>query len=244
MWLKITTNYSPNFSIPKRTKKKIKFIILHYTGMKKELDAINRLCNPKSKVSSHYFVKKSGKVINLVPDSYVAWHAGKSRWGKFNSLNKYSIGIEIQNSGHDNNYENFSLKQIKSLRLLLKKLIFIYKISPKNILGHSDIAPNRKKDPGEKFPWKILFKKGFINWHKLVEKKIRIHRGKKLSLIEEKIFLKNLYKFGYCRIKKENSSKNKIYLTKAFQRRFRQSLVNGKIDKECLLISKSLIKNN
>ena len=104
MWLKITTNYSPNFSIPKRTKKKIKFIILHYTGMKKELDAINRLCNPKSKVSSHYFVKKSGKVINLVPDSYVAWHAGKSRWGKFNSLNKYSIGIEIQNSGHDNNY--------------------------------------------------------------------------------------------------------------------------------------------
>ena len=242
MWLKITTNYSPNFSIPKRSKKKIKFIILHYTGMKKELDALNRLCNPKSKVSSHYFVKKSGKVINLVPDSYVAWHAGKSRWGKFNSLNKYSIGIEIQNSGHDNNYENFSLKQIKSLRLLLKKLIFIYKISPKNILGHSDISPNRKKDPGEKFPWKKLSKFKLVRWHNLNEKKLKNLRSIKLNNDSKLEFLKNLNKIGYKKIYSQSLFLNMKILAKAFQRRYRPSLINGVIDKECLYISKSLVK--
>ena len=242
--MNLIKNYSQNFSLPKREKKLIKYIIIHYTGMKKEELAIKRLCDPKSKVSSHYFLKKNGEIINFIPDLYTAWHAGNSCWNKINSLNRFSIGIEISNPGHDFYYSNFSLKQIKALERLLKLLMKNYKISIKNVLGHSDIAPNRKKDPGEKFPWKILFKKGFINWHKLVEKKMRIHRGKKLSLIEEKIFLKNLYKFGYCRIKKENSLKNKIYLTKAFQRRFRQGLVNGKIDKECFLISKSLIKTN
>tara|TARA_Y100000591_G_scaffold282834_1_gene263427 strand:+ start:997 stop:1752 length:756 start_codon:yes stop_codon:yes gene_type:complete len=248
MTLKIGLNllkrYSPNFDLPERKKKQIKFIIIHYTGMNKESLAIKRLRDPKSKVSAHYFIKDNGNIINIVPDTYVAWHSGKSLWKNYKSLNKYSIGIEISNPGHNNNYKSFSFNQISSLLKLIKFLVKEYKIKKMNILGHSDIAPNRKKDPGEKFPWKILFKKGFINWHKLVEKKIRIHRGKKLSLIEEKIFLKNLYKFGYCRIKKENSLKNKIYLTKAFQRRFRQGLVNGKIDKECFLISKSLIKTN
>ena len=107
MWLKITNNYSPNFSLPKRSKKKIKFIILHYTGMKKETLAIKRLCDLKAKVSSHYFIKKNGKILQLVPDLYEAWHAGKSSWKKHNHLNKSSIGIEIHNSGHDNFYENF-----------------------------------------------------------------------------------------------------------------------------------------
>ena len=239
MWLKITTNYSPNFSVPKRSKKRIKFIILHYTGMKNELNAINRLCNPKSNVSSHYFVKKNGKVINLVPDSYVAWHAGKSCWGKFKSLNKYSIGIEIQNSGHDNNYENFSSKQIKSLCLLLKKLISIYKIGPKNILGHSDIAPNRKKDPGEKFPWKKLSKLDLVKWN---EKKLKNFRAVKLSNDSKLEFLRNLNKIGYKKIHSHNLVFNMKILAKAFQRRYRPSLINGVIDKECLYISKSLVK--
>ena len=242
MWLKITTNYSPNFSIPKRPKKKIKFIILHYTGMKKELDAINRLCDPKSNVSSHYFVKKNGKVINLVPDSYIAWHAGKSCWGKFKSLNKYSIGIEIQNSGHDNNYENFSSKQIKSLITLLKKLIFIYKIDPKNILGHSDIAPNRKKDPGEKFPWRKLSKFNLVKWHNLSEKKLKNLRSVKLNKDDKLEFLRNLNEIGYKKIHSQNLFFNMKILAKAFQRRYRPSLINGVIDKECLSISNNLVK--
>ena len=126
--------------------------------MKKESLAIKRLCSPVTKVSSHYFLKKNGSILELVPDLYEAWHAGKSSWKKYSSLNKYSIGIEIQNSGHDNSYENFSSKQIISLKNLLKYLVKTYKIDKKNILGHSDIAPNRKKDPGEKFPWKDLSK--------------------------------------------------------------------------------------
>ena len=89
---KIIKNYSLNFSIPKRSKKKIKFIILHYTGMKNESSAIKRLCDESSKVSSHYFIKNNGEMLNLVPDSYSAWHAGESHWKSFKSLNKYSIG--------------------------------------------------------------------------------------------------------------------------------------------------------
>ena len=96
--LKINKNYSPNFTIPKRSKKKIKFIILHYTGMRNESSVIKRLCDEKSGVSAHYFIKKNGDIINLVPDLYEAWHAGKSCWKNKKSLNKYSIGIEIQNA--------------------------------------------------------------------------------------------------------------------------------------------------
>ena len=112
MWLKITNNYSPNFNTSKRQKKNIKYIIIHYTGMKNELTAINRLTDHKSKVSAHYFIKKNGKILNLVPDLYEAWHAGKSNWKNIKSLNRYSIGIEIQNSGHENSYEKFSNKQM------------------------------------------------------------------------------------------------------------------------------------
>ena len=129
MWLKITNNYSPNFALPKRAKKKIKYIIIHYTGMKNESLAIKRLCDQSTKVSSHYFIKKNGKVLQLVPDLYEAWHAGKSSWKKVNSLNKYSIGIEIQNSGHEHKYENFSTHQLNSLKLLLRCLKKTYKIS-------------------------------------------------------------------------------------------------------------------
>ena len=174
--LNLTRNYSINFDIPKRDKKKIIFIILHYTGMKKESDAIKRLCDSKSKVSAHYFIKNNGKVLNLVPDLYTAWHAGKSCWQNFQSLNKYSIGIEISNPGHDHRYKNFSSKQIRSLIKLLKYLIKKYNINKKDILGHSDVAPERKKDPGEKFPWEILSKKNLSDWHSLSSEKIKKNR--------------------------------------------------------------------
>ena len=236
--LNLTRYYSINFDLPKRNKKKIIYIILHYTGMKKETRAIERLCDSESKVSSHYFVKNNGKVLNLIPDLYTAWHAGKSNWKKLKSLNNYSIGIEISNPGHDHGYKKFSSKQILSIIKLLRFLIKKYKIKKQNILGHSDIAPNRKKDPGEKFPWSKLAKKNLCKWHNLSEYKIRENRNVKLKINDEKVFLSNLYKIGYPIIKNKNE---KINLTKAFQRRFRQSLINGKIDQECLLISKNLL---
>ena len=211
--------------------------------MKKESLAIKRLCSPVTKVSSHYFLKKNGSIIELVPDLYEAWHAGKSSWKKYSSLNKYSIGIEIQNSGHDNSYENFSSKQLISLKSLLKYLVKTYKIDKKNILGHSDIAPNRKKDPGEKFPWKDLSKIKLCKWHNLDEKKLKKTRLIKLTINEQKEFLKNLFKIGYKKMASSNFKNEKKLLFKAFQRRYRQSLINGLPDQECLLISKNLLKS-
>ena len=241
--LKMATSYSPNFNLPKRVKNRIKFIIIHYTGMKKESAAIKRLQDPKSKVSSHYLIKRNGEIINLVPDLFEAWHAGVSSWKHFKSLNKNSIGIEITNPGHQHGYIRFSKKQIFSLQKLLNILVKRYKIKKKYILGHSDISPERKKDPGEKFPWEMLAKNKLSFWHNLDQKKIQKFREKNLiTRIEEDSFLKNLYKIGYNDVKKFKTQKNIKYLTLAFQRRFRQSLVNGKIDKECLLISKNLLQ--
>jgi len=242
MRLKITNNYSPNFSILKRKYEFIKFIVIHYTGMRNENAAIKRLCDKNRNVSAHYFIKKNGEIVNLVPDLYIAWHAGKSKWLNYNSLNKNSIGIEIHNPGHNNRYENFSNKQLSSLKILLRTLIKKYKIDSKNILGHSDIAPERKKDPGEKFPWENLANHKLAIWHSLKESNIKKSRKKKLNKDEEIMFIKNLNKIGYGKIKKLNFNLNKKYITKAFQRRFRQNLVNGIPDQECFLISKSLLK--
>ncbi len=245
MGINTTLNYSPNFDRKKRKFKQIKFIIFHYTGMKNEKVAIKRLTDSKSKVSSHYFINYNGKVVTLVPELYISWHAGISSWQNYKSLNKHSIGIEISNPGHNFNYKKFSKKQIHSILKLTKYLIKKYKIKNKFILGHSDIAPFRKKDPGEKFPWKYLSKSKVGLWHDLNEKTLFKTRKIKVDKFEEIIFLKNLYKIGYSRVlnKDKNKNKNIKLLTKAFQRRFRQYLVNGIIDEECLLISKNLTKN-
>ena len=119
-----------------------------------------------------------------------------------------------------------------------------YKISSKNILGHSDVAPDRKQDPGEKFPWKYLSKNNVGLWHSLKERELIKNRNFKTSKIEKILFFDNLFKIGYSNKTPKDLSKNRYLraVTKAFQRRFRQELVNGKTDQECLLISKNLIK--
>ena len=212
--------------------------------MKKESAAINKLTNIQSEVSSHYFIKNNGEIITLVPDLYIAWHAGKSSWKNFKSLNRHSIGIEISNPGHQFNYKKFSDKQIYSLIRLSKFLIKKYKISPRNILGHSDIATERKKDPGEKFPWEFLAKNKISLWHKLNNKTLRNYRKFKIDSISQNKFLNNLFKIGYSKKSEKNISKTKYQtlIIKAFQRRYRQNLINGKIDKECLLISQNLVQ--
>ena len=244
MAIKTTLNYSPNFNPIKRTSKKINFIIFHYTGMKKESEAINRLTDIQSEVGCHYLIKKNGEIVKLVPDLYIAWHAGKSSWKSFKSLNKNSIGIEITNPGHEFGYKKFSQQQISSLLKLSKFLIKKYNIRPKNILGHSDIAPERKKDPGEKFPWEHLSKNKIGIWHTLSKQELTDNRQLKISKIEENVFFDNLFKIGYSKEYPKDNSKNKylIELAKTFQRRFRQELIDGKIDRECLLISKNLLK--
>ena len=244
MALKTSFNYSPNFNSIKRKTNEIKFIIFHYTGMKSESAAIKRLTNIQSQVSSHYLIKDNGEIICIVPDLYIAWHAGKSGWKEISSLNKNSIGIEITNPGHRLGYKKFSKSQILSLIRLSKFLIKKYKINSKNILGHSDIAPERKKDPGEKFPWKHLSQKKIGYWHDLDKKLLIANRMLKIDNLQKKLFLKNLFKIGYSKKipKKFNLDKIKYtkIVTKAFQRRFRQDLINGIVDQECLIISKNI----
>ena len=210
MSLKIFHNYSPNFNPIKRHTNQIKFLIFHYTGMKSEPEAINRLTNIQSRVSSHYLIKGNGEIIVLVPDLYVAWHAGKSYWKRFKHLNKNSIGIEISNPGHQNSYKNFSKNQIKSISKLTRHLTSKYKIKPKNILGHSDIAPSRKQDPGEKFPWRLLAKKKIGIWHSIPDIILKKNRLKSIDFKLEKCFFQNLLKIGYVFNNSENLRKKKV----------------------------------
>ncbi len=238
---KIKQFYSINFDKIKRKKSNVKFLIFHYTGMKSEKSAINKLSDKKSKVSCHYFIKKNGSIINLVPDLYISWHAGISFWKKFKKLNKYSIGIEIQNPGHQYGYKPFNKKQIKSIIYLSLRLAKKYKLKNKNFLGHSDIASCRKKDPGEKFPWELLSKYHIGVWHSLDKKIIKSYRQKNINIFEKKLFLNYLIKIGYF-FKKKNTN-SILFAVKAFQRRFRPNLINGKIDLECLKIAKNLVKS-
>ena len=238
--IEIKQFYSQNFDPIKRKKENIKFVVFHYTGMKSEKSALKRLSDNNSKVSCHYFIKKNGSIINLVPDLYVSWHAGISNWKKFKNLNKFSIGIEIHNAGHQFRYNSFNKKQINSIKYLSLKLAKKYNLKREHYLGHSDIASDRKKDPGEKFPWEFLSKYRIGFWHSLNKNILKKYRQKKINNLDKILFLQYLTKIGYFFKKKKINSIS--FVTIAFQRRFRPQLINGKIDLECLEIAKNLIK--
>jgi len=239
--MKINSIYSPNFDAKKRSYKSIKFLVIHYTGMQSERESIKRLCNPKSKVSSHYFINQNGKIYRLVEDNRIAWHAGKSCWGKYKNLNKNSIGIEMINKGHQFGYTNFKKKQLSNLIKICQNLIKKYRIKRQNIIGHSDIAPLRKLDPGEKFPWKRLGNNKIGIWHNLEEKYLIKFRKVKIANKSKLEFINRLKKIGYCfNINKKGSF---LKIIKAFQRHYRKELINGIVDKECLIIAKDISKN-
>ena len=171
-----------------------------------------------------------------------AWHAGESCWGKHKNLNNNSIGIELVNKGHNFGYTNFTNKQLFSLTKICKLLIKKFKIKRRNIVGHSDIAPLRKLDPGEKFPWKYLAKKNIGIWHSCETNLLRKNRkNMDFTKKDKNKFIKNLIKIGYC-----FSDRKKSYLKKiieAFQRHYRKELINGLLDKECIVIAQNLAKN-
>ena len=200
-------NLSSNFTKKTRLKGNIKFVIIHYTGMQSEIESINRLKNPRSKVSCHYLINRKGKIIQMVKDNKVAWHAGRSKWKKYTNLNDRSIGIELVNKGHKFGYQKFSIKQINSLIILCKSLKKKYSIKQENFLGHSDIAPLRKIDPGEKFPWKKLSSYKFGHWFKS-----NFEVDRKRLQNTRRVFFKNLYKLGYryFNVYKKNSNDKKV----------------------------------
>ena len=230
--MKIQCNFSPNYSKKIRKKHEIKLVIIHYTGMQSEIESIKRLKNPKFKVSCHYLINRNGKIFQMVKEKNIAWHAGKSKWKKFNKINENSIGIELVNKGHQFGYQNFSKFQIKSLIWLCKKLKKKYYIKRENFLGHSDIAPLRKIDPGEKFPWKNLSNHKIGKWYKVKKFKTDINLKPR-----KKIFFKNLKKIGYRYFSLSKRSIKDMKIIKAFQRRYLPENVNGILDKKTFKIS-------
>ena len=236
--MKFKLNLSPNFSNKIRAKTQIKYIVFHYTGMQSRIESINRLTDIKSKVSCHYYVGRTGEILQMVKDNRIAWHAGKCKWNNLKDLNDKSIGIEIENKGHKFGYQNFTSKQIKSLIFLCKILKKKFSIKKENFLGHSDIAPLRKIDPGEKFPWKKLSKFKIGNWYS--EKNRSLKPIKSRDTYSQ--FFRNLHNIGYryCSAKIRRDS-DKLVI-KAFQRKFRPKNVDGKIDKKTLKISQLLTK--
>ena len=233
--MKIITNFSPNYSKKTRRNRDIKFVIVHYTGMQSEIESIKRLKNPKYAVSCHYLISRNGSIVQMVSDKNIAWHAGKSKWKGFINLNKYSLGIELVNKGHQFGYQNFSSKQIKSFIKLCKNLQKKYSIKKENFLGHSDIAPLRKKDPGEKFPWKKLSVYKIGKWYKKKYSKIEKY-NKKIEIL----FFNNLKKLGYRYFKTSKRNLKDRDIIKSFQRHYVPDNITGKIDQKTFEISQFL----
>ena len=176
---------SPNFNDrPKDIVPNI--LVIHYTGMQSLDQALQRLMSSNSQVSAHYLISRKGEIFKLVSEEKRAWHAGVSYWRGETDINSYSIGIELENPGHEFGYSKFPKSQMSVLTELCVELINKYSISPENIVGHSDIAPRRKKDPGELFDWKSLAKKGVGLWPEPILNKITLES-----------FEKSLNDFGY-----------------------------------------------
>ena len=223
---------SPNYSKKPRKSSLIKFIIIHYTGMQSKRASIERLLSKKYKVSCHFLIDRKGEIFEMVETFKVAWHAGKSKWGSYVNLNQHSIGIELENKGHKHGYQSYSKAQISKLIKLCKILKKKFKIKSSYILGHSDIAPLRKIDPGEKFPWYKLAKKGIV----IKTPKIKNIKIKSKASIR-KMFFSNLHKIGYRYFNKKKNLKTDIFVIKAFQRRYLQRSISGKIDPKTLYLS-------
>ena len=227
------SKYSPNFSRKLRKNNDIRAIVIHYTGMQSKIASIKRLLSSKHKVSCHYLIDRKGKIFKMIAENRVAWHAGKSKWKNIKNLNKNSVGIELVNKGHEHGYQKFTTSQINQLIKLCLILKRKYKIKNSHIVGHSDIAPLRKQDPGEKFPWKKLKEKNLGFWFKNVKFKNKKYQDKKVK----ELFFKNILKIGYRYFSIKKRNKEDLLVVKAFQRRFLQNNVTGKIDLKTYKIS-------
>lgn len=205
---------SPNFSdrsLP------ISMIVLHYTGMETAQAAIDRLCDPEAQVSAHYVVMEDGAVLRMVPEDKRAWHAGRSVWRGITDVNSASIGIEIVNPGHEFGYTPFPRAQMDAVVPLVADISDRHGIDPRNVVGHSDVAPARKQDPGELFDWARLGKVGLAL--------CRPTRGLTDPGWSDSGFLLALERFGY-------DVSDAQAAVAAFQRRFRPEMIDGEIDGE------------
>lgn len=250
-----TTHRSPNHDSREGTP--ISLLVLHYTGMKNGAAALDRLCDPTAKVSAHYVVEEDGRVFRLVEEQQRAWHAGVSYWRGIEKVNAASIGVEIVNPGHEYGYRAFPEVQMKSVLALCQEIIARHSIRPRNVVGHSDVAPERKEDPGELFNWQWLAQHGVGAWPK---KEYRVQssefdkstrdnlppplRGEGVSsqpCFSIETVQSGLIEYGY------NLRKTRVWdeatkkVATAFQRHFRPENLSGEWDAECEVILKDLL---
>jgi N-acetylmuramoyl-L-alanine amidase len=204
-------------------------LMLHYTGMKTAEDAIRRLCDPAARVSAHYVIEEDGTVWQLVPEALKAFHAGRSCWAGKSNLNEVSIGIEIVNPGHEWGYRPFPEKQTAAVERLSGALVSRFRIPAHRVVGHSDVAPDRKSDPGELFDWPRLARAGVGIWPE-PSSEFASHRGRPIGSVERAGALAALAAIGYC-----VSPGGESAVVTAFQRRFRPESCDGRLDGETAL---------
>jgi len=219
----IVDSPSPNFDA---RQSRISMVVLHYTGMRDAESAIARLCDPEAQVSCHYLIDEDGRILRMVAEENRAWHAGLSYWRGVHAVNGCSIGIEIVNPGHEYGYKPFTEQQMEALLPLLAGIVERHGVEPANVVGHSDVAPARKQDPGELFDWARLARHGLA-----VARPTR-------NLVDphwtDGGFLLALERWGYD----VNDAQAAVT---AFQRRFRPELIDGVIDGESRAILLQLL---
>ncbi|MEW6632906.1 MAG: N-acetylmuramoyl-L-alanine amidase [Pseudomonadota bacterium] len=220
---------SPNFG-PRRETLRPDMIVLHYTGMATGEGAEAWLCDPASEVSSHYLVHEDGRVVQMVRESDRAWHAGKSSWFGHTDVNSCSVGIEIVNPGHSLGYRAFPKRQIDAVTVLCSGIIGRHAIPARRVLAHSDVAPGRKIDPGEKFPWKALFSAGvgYLVPAAPIKPGAVLQTGDAGADVETLQSMLALYGYG-VEISGVYDRQTEIVVA-AFQRHFRRRLVDGMAD--------------
>jgi N-acetylmuramoyl-L-alanine amidase len=221
--LEILDAPSPNFG---ERMAPISMIVLHYTGMESGAAALARLRDPEAQVSAHYLIEEDGRIFRLVDEKKRAWHAGRAHWRGIDDVNSASIGIEMVNPGHAFGYRPFTAAQMGSLIPLVAEIKERHGITRGNVVGHSDVAPSRKQDPGELF-----------NWHALARLRLALPRPTR-NLVDpgwpDGGFMLALERFGY-------DVTDPVAAVTAFQRRFRPELIDGEIDMECRCILLALL---
>lgn len=213
-------------------------LVLHYTGMPRCRDALDRLCDPTAEVSAHYLVEESGAIWQLVPESRRAWHAGRSRWFDATDLNSRSIGVEICNPGREGGLPPYPRRQIDRVAALVADIVKRRALSPARVLAHSDIAPERKDDPGERFPWTRLARAGLCLWARPAP----IRADAALTPAQSAELRAALARLGYPIAEGADWDESARHVLTAFQRRHRRARVDGAPDLSSLVTARRLLR--
>ena len=240
----IASDVIPSANYGDRNKGRLAdMIVLHYTGMPDVEGAIAQLCTPGTDVSAHYIVLEDGRIVQCVPEAKRAWHAGVSSWAGEEDINSCSIGIEIVNRGHDWGYPDFPLRQIAAVIALCRGIMLRRNVPSHRVLAHSDVAPSRKKDPGEKFPWHSLANSGVGHWVEPAP----IVRGESLKLGSISDDVGNMQtafaKYGYGIPVSGKYDGATMEVVAAFQRHFRPARVDGVADHSTMATLHALLSS-